>query len=115
MFQPPGVGRFSDIYASLICQRVMRERGLYVHFGQPFVWQERNNHDLINDLRLEIDGMANIETLAGILDAAILPGVSVLKDTRHLYECLATCATTLMPPSACQAALAFCDDIEGIL
>ena len=115
MFQPPGVGRFSDIYASLICQRVMRERGLYVHFGMPYVWQTRNEHNLINDLRLEIDGMANIEALAGILDAMQLPDHDVLAATRRIYSALQATATTIMPPIACQAALAFFDDMESIL
>ena len=115
MFQPPGVGRFSDIYASLICQRVMRERGLYVHFGQPYCWQTRNAHNLINDLRLEIDGMTNIETLAGILDAMQLTNLHPLDQTRRIYSTLQATATTIMPSIACKAALAFLDDMESIL
>jgi hypothetical protein len=50
-FMMPGVGRHDDIYASLIVQRVARERNLHVHFGPPFTYQQRNKHDLIKDLR----------------------------------------------------------------
>jgi hypothetical protein len=38
----PSYGRYDDIIASLVAQRVMRERGLCVHYGQPFVWQPSN-------------------------------------------------------------------------
>ena len=38
----PVFGRYDDIYASLLAQRVMREHNFHVHFGQPFVWQQRN-------------------------------------------------------------------------
>jgi hypothetical protein len=60
--------RYDDIFASLIAQRVMRERGLHVHFGKPFVWQQRNPHDDLRDLRAEIDGMEHILDLAQRLD-----------------------------------------------
>ena len=55
-FMMPGVGRHDDIYASLIVQRVARERGYHVHFGPPFTYQQRNEHNLVTDLRAEIDG-----------------------------------------------------------
>jgi len=62
-FLMPGVGRHDDLYASLIVQRVARERGLHVHFGQPLVWQQRHEHDQLVDLRAEIDGMSHIRAL----------------------------------------------------
>ena len=46
-FMVPQWGRYDDIFASLMVQRLMRERGLVTHFGQPFVWQQRNAHDLL--------------------------------------------------------------------
>lgn len=111
MFMMPGVGRYDDIYASLICQRVMRERGLYVHFGQPFVWQQRNAHNLISDLRHEIDGMANIKTFASLLDLEFA-GATVTKQTRAIYEGI---GSALVPLVAKAAALAFLDDMESVL
>ena len=67
----PQFDRYMDICAGLVAQRVMRELGLYVHFGQPFVWQQRNNHDLLDDLRAEKWGMENIEAFAEHLNSAI--------------------------------------------
>lgn len=62
-------GRFDDIFASLICQRVMREFDLHVRFGPPFVWQQRNPHDLVKDLKAEVWGMENIIDLVTTLEA----------------------------------------------
>lgn len=112
MFQMPGVGRYSDIYASLITQRVMRERGLHVHFGQPYVFQQRNKHDLIRDLRQEIDGMANVWKLAGILDGMARFAVDKPIE-RQIYEKLY--GVNWWPKLASDAALAFLEDMEKVL
>ena len=115
MFMMPGVGRYDDIYASLICQRVMRERGLHVHFGQPLVWQQRNCHDLVSDLRMEIDGMDNIAAFADWLDThEFTTGMtSVLSQVRSIFTC-ENCVS-LLPAASVAAAEAFLDDIEAIL
>jgi hypothetical protein len=68
----PRFGRYDDIFASLVAQRVMREKNLYVRFDQPFVWQQRNQHDLLKDLRAEMWGQEHILEFAGFLDAAAL-------------------------------------------
>lgn len=112
MFQMPGVGRYSDIYASLITQRVMRERGLHVHFGQPYIWQQRNKHNLIADLRQEIDGMENVWKLAGILDNTNRFAVDKSIE-RQIYEKLYN--VSWWPKIASDAALAFFDDMVKIL
>ena len=115
MFCAPGLGRFDDIVASLITQRVMRSRGLHVHFGQPLVWQQRNSHNLIRDLEDEVWGMKNLTMVADLLDVMQLGDSSVLEMTRKIYETLLTGATTVVPPEACRAALAFLDDAEKVL
>lgn len=56
----PQFQRYDDIFASLIAQQYMRANNLHVHFGLPFVWQQRNSHDLLNDLLLEIWGEIHI-------------------------------------------------------
>lgn len=112
MFCPPGVGRFDDILASLITQRVMRERGLSVFFGQPFFWQQRNAHNLYRDLREEQWGYENVRQIASILDATSLPrGDSVIEQCRFLWHCLWPAA----PARAAAAALSFLDDCEKVL
>lgn len=67
MFCAPQFGRCDDIYASLICERVMYPHGVGVHLGQPFVWQQRNEHDLQKDLEAEKWGMQHIVEAGRIL------------------------------------------------
>ena len=106
-----GVGRYDDIFASLMVQRVMRERGYHVHFGRPLVYQQRNQHDLTRDLAGELWGMQNILNVARALDETALPGKSVIQDTRRCFESLGH----LIPPITIQAGLAFLEDCEKIL
>ena len=112
-FCMPGVGRYDDLYASLVVQRVARERGLHVHFGQPLVWQQRHQHDLLVDLRAEIDGMSSIRKLADLLDSIQLPGKSVIEDTRVIYNQLLHCS--FLPTASVEAGLLYLDDVETVL
>lgn len=112
-FMAPGCGRHDDIFSSLIVQRVMRERGYHVHFGHPFTYQERNTHDLIKDLRAEIDGMSNVSKLATLLDNVVLTGHNVIDDTRVIYNVLAN--AEWYPKEAVTAALAWLSDCETVL
>lgn len=112
-FMMPGVGRHDDIYASLIVQRVARERGLHVHFGPPFTYQQRNQHDLIKDLRAEIDGMENTAKLAELLDHIVLPATSVIDQTHSIYETMH--AAGFIGDLQLNAAVRWLEDCEGIL
>lgn len=112
-FLMPNVGRHDDIYASLIIQRVARERDLHVHFGPPFTYQQRNEHKLITDLRAEIDGMENTEKLADLLDSIILPTKSVIEDTRIIYEQLCRCS--FIPEASARVGLIWLEDCEGVM
>lgn len=114
MFMLPFVGRFDDIYASLICQRVMREHNYYVHFGKPFCWQQRNQHDLLKDLRGEVDGMSNIVGFAQWLDDLTLGADPVLDLVRYIWL-EASRGGTCMPAATIKAALAWCDDCQMVL
>lgn len=117
MFMMPGVGRYDDIYASLICGRVMRERGLHVHFGKPFVWQQRNPHNLVRDLRQEIDGMENVEKFAQLLDKfTCSPNSTSFQIAKTFWKLLSERPEgEFFPKQTIEAALAFLDDIEGVL
>lgn len=112
-FMAPGCGRHDDIFGSLIVQRVMRERGYHVHLGAPFCYQARNPHDLLVDLRAEIDGMSNVTKMADLLDSILLPAKSVVDDTRIIYNALAH--VDWYPKQAVTAALAWLDDCEAVL
>lgn len=111
-FMAPGCQRYDDVFGSLIVQRVMRERDYHVHLGPPFAMQERNQHDLLVDLRAEIDGMQNIHKMVALLDAVQLPLRSVVGDTRLIYEALQH--TEWYPKHACTAAFAWLDDCREI-
>lgn len=112
-FMFPECGRYDDMYASLVVQRVMCERGYHVHFGSPFVWQQRNEHSVIKDIRAEIDGMERIQTFADLLDRTILARKSVIEDTRTIYNVLAL--TEWFPKRAIEAGLAWLEDCESAL
>jgi len=64
----PQWGRYDDIWAGLIVQRVMRERQMFVHYGRPFAFQQRNAHDLVKDLKAEFFGMEYTLEFANWLD-----------------------------------------------
>lgn len=69
----PQFGRYDDIFAGLVAQWAMRPSGHCVKFGQPFVWQQRNAHDLLADLRAEAWGTEHIAGFAGWLDRLDYP------------------------------------------
>lgn len=116
MFMLPGVGRYDDIFASLICQRVMREKGLHVHFGRPFVWQQRNQHDLTKDLVAEVLGMQTIERFADWLANLEFAhgGLSnSVEFVRYLFEAM---PDTLLPGHVIATARdVWCDEIEKVM
>lgn len=109
----PFVGRMDDIYASLIVQRVMRERASCVRFGRPYAFQQRNEHNLIKDLRGELDGYENVTKLATLLDNLQLAGQSVIADCRRIWETLNH--ADWMPGRSVSAMMAYIDDCEAVL
>lgn len=111
LFLWPGAQRFDDIYASIFAQCIMRERGLYVYFGQPFVHQQRNPHNLLKDLRGEITGMENIKRLAGLLGAVVLRPGTVIEQCRQLFEA----AKGHFGDINAEAGLAWLADCESVL
>jgi hypothetical protein len=114
MMMWPGVGRFDDIFASLLCQRVMRERGCYVHFGRPFTYQQRNRHSLTRDLAGELFGMENVVRFAQWLDRFdFTASPDVLTTVRRIFTEMAY--LDWMPPVVSKCGLAWCEDVEGVL
>lgn len=63
----PGVGRFDDIWASYLARSIMDHSQYRVHYGQPIVKQERNEHDLYTDLEKEIFGYRHTRELCEAL------------------------------------------------
>jgi hypothetical protein len=113
-FHMPGVGRHDDILASLVVQRVMRDRGYRVHLGQPYCWQERNPHSLLSDLKAEMWGVEHVDEFARWLDGLDLSGPGKPIDAvRLIYWMMGDLAW--MPPIVREAGLAWIKDCEGVL
>ena len=108
-----GVGRMDDIYASLVVQRIMRDREMAVHFGLPFVWQTRNEHDLVKDLRGEIDGYEHINALADLIFRIYLPHESIIGDLREIWTQIQR--LNYIPHITCDVARLYLDDCEACL
>ncbi len=54
-FTPVCVGRNSDIWTSFVMCKLAEVAGDVISFGAPYVKQLRNEHDLWDDLKLELD------------------------------------------------------------
>ncbi|HOT90769.1 MAG TPA: hypothetical protein PLJ78_04420 [Anaerolineae bacterium] len=108
-----GVGRYDDIWASYIAQRVMMETEYHVHFGRPFVWQERNPQNLWRNLKDEIYGMEYTTKFCEDLLAANLGEGSILDKLNRLYEHLR--AADYLPPVVYELGKLWCKDMEKVL
>ncbi len=115
LFMNPYLKRYDDIFASLVTQRVMRDKGLHVYFGKPFAacWQDRSKASLIRDIEDEMWGMRYVKAFSDYLDKNPLDSRTTLEYLRWLYYDLTHCAW--WPEGASEVALAFLDDIEGVM
>ncbi|MBI4844371.1 MAG: hypothetical protein HY809_08635 [Nitrospirae bacterium] len=66
-FLCPYIGRYDDIFSSYITKRIADKLGYCVSYGQPVVVQERNVHNIYNDVMLEIHGMSLTDNFVGFL------------------------------------------------
>ena len=112
MFLMPFVGRYDDLFASVIAQRIMREQDLRVHYGQPFIYQQRNEHELFADLRSEMLGMEHMQHLTDIIDH-IQTFATDVDPVRQIYHVLEH--TPWLPNKAMDAAIAYLDDCEKVM
>ncbi len=107
------VGRFDDIWGSYIAERVMMETDYHVHFGRPFVWQERNKQNHWVNLRDEVYGMENTDRFCRELMEVNLDKGNVFENLRQLYGCLE--GLDFIPENTKRLFSAWCNDIERIL
>lgn len=54
-------GRFGDIYQGYLAQACAKAAGHLVRFGVPAVRHERNDHDLLHDLQLELPDILRLD------------------------------------------------------
>lgn len=64
--------RFTDILRGYIAQRCFWEHGMRLGFSSANVYQERNNHDLLQDLESELVMYKCVDKLIDILDNCTL-------------------------------------------
>lgn len=65
MYQPATPQfREADILRSLVCQRILWENDAHLLFHSPTVWQERNEHDLMDDLKQETRLYAHVKDVS---------------------------------------------------
>jgi hypothetical protein len=111
-FVLPGIGRYDDIWASYIAQRVMEATDYRVYFGEPSVVQERNPHNWLKDLENEIYGMQHTEAFCEDLKAvAVDDGASVLLN----LEAIRLGASRLLPRQTRDFMNAWMDDVARVL
>jgi hypothetical protein len=67
--------RMTDIWRSFVAQRICWANGWHIHFHMPTVWQERNEHNLLQDFSDEVPGYLNNAAICRELEQLdILPG-----------------------------------------
>ena len=73
-FLSPSIGRYDDIWASYIYRAIAGHLGFSIAYGLPHVRQERNDHNLIRDLKDEIYGMEKSDEFCSFLRSLTLKG-----------------------------------------
>lgn len=73
-FLSPWIGRYDDIWASYIINRIAGHLGDAIAFGHPLVRQKRNEHDLWKDLDAERNGMILTDSFCEALRSIPLNG-----------------------------------------
>lgn len=80
--------RMTDIWRSFVAQRISQEFGWGILYHNATVFQERNDHNLLNDFKEEIPGYLN--------NAAIMERLQSLELTGSIIDMLETCYQSLI-------------------
>lgn len=116
-FVLPGVGRYDDIWAGLIAQRVLEATDYCVAFGFPAVRQDRHAHDLLADLAAEMHGMRHTETFVALLkEARVCSNASVLDNLAGVVDYLRLAAPDeVLPQQTKRFLAAWLEDVTAVL
>ncbi len=107
----PHLGRYDDIFASFIFHRLARQFNVALYVGTPTVRQDRNQHNLINDLKAELWGMNTTLSFCDTLNTAMLPpGGTIIS----AYEELMYAAENVLPPQTILFARAWIEEWRNI-
>jgi hypothetical protein len=110
---PPGLGRYDDIWGSYIARRIMDHLNYSVAYGSPLVYQERNPHNLVRDLKDEMYGMEYTDWFTDKLRGIELTGTDPLNCLRQVQQALDM--ETFIPMQAREFLLAWVNDVEEML
>ncbi len=108
-----GWRRFDDIIAGYIGQVIAWKYGYRVRFGRPFCYQQRNPHDTLQDLLVEIDGMQYQKQMLDLISNIELTGNSVAEDLRIFVYAMLEAIPTL-PKSLKVYVDTWIDDLHSI-
>lgn len=103
-------GRNTDIFASLLMRRIMREKNFYTYFGPPMAYHARTPRPLFKDLKAEMWGMEHIAEFADYLRRAPLLDAPVVDQCRVLTE-----GCNIFTDENKEAAMAWYNDVERAL
>lgn len=106
----PQFSRYDDILCSIIVQKVMSG---HVHFGNPYVAQQRNVHNLVKDLEAEIWGMKHILNFTECVQGTLFAGFSVADKVHSVYAHLSGWLD--LPQGVNRLADAWLEDVESVL
>lgn len=109
----PGVGRMDDIWPSFVARHIMDARGWSVAYGQPFVRQERHEHDLVSDLENEIIGYRHTGDLVdAIREVKVDSSQHVVQNLAEIYRKLEWCS--FIPDRTLDFMQAWLEDMRAI-
>lgn len=106
-------GRNTDIFASVLMRRIMKEKGLYTLYqSSPSGFHARRPRSLFNDLKAEMCGLEHIKKFAEVLDATPLTGTYIVDWCRTLMS--AANKNGVLTDDALEIAMTLYEDVESI-
>jgi hypothetical protein len=113
LYLPTSVSfRFTDILRGFVAQPIMWSRDYLLGFTEATVVQERNNHDLMEDFRLEIPMYDSCESLVPIVSQVVRKDASISDNLLAAYAELIRCE--IVASSEMQILDAWLDDLAKI-
>ena len=83
LFLSAKIGRYDDIWASYFLKALMYIKEDLISYGYPLVRQDRNDHDILHDLELELYGMKNTVEFVDELFCVVNRQKEELKDLNY--------------------------------
>ena len=105
--------RMTDIWRSLVAQRIGWANGWSVLFHEATVWQARNEHDLMRDFQDEVPGYLQNRRIGEVLAKLDLPEGRTSENLRCCYEALVR--SSLLDPKELPLLEAWLADLDSVM